>query len=118
MQYKLGQKVWYQPNNTRLGVGCEYEVLKVGHKWVTFGSEGHNRGRVLQGEIAVDGGNYSSHATLYSSKEEYLTKTNADRAFSRLRGNLSKVYRRPDHITLSRIQEAADLLGVAMGEEK
>lgn len=117
MDVKVGDTVYHVPGR-RHGVGRDAYVVAVGRKWVScsFSPERkHVAFRFDKSDGRVDGGQYTSTAKIYASREEYeavamLSKTWADARFivSRHLGPP------PAGVTVERIHEAMTLLGFDM----
>lgn len=68
--FKIGQSLYFVPNNKSNNTTEWWTVEKVGRKWLTC--KRYNREcRVDKKTLNVDGGNYNSPGRCYLSKEEY-----------------------------------------------
>ena len=101
MELKVGQTLWYVPNERR-GMPHHVTVLKVGRKWADIG---HGR-RISIETLCVDGGEYSSPGTSYLSKEDHDKEVALNKAWRRFM-DMARYANRPQGVRLSQIENAA-----------
>lgn len=94
--------------------GSEFmEVLKVGNKWATLGRPGRDWGHIKVHLVDryIDGGQYSSPGSVYLSEQEYGDVHGLAVAWAQFRKDIP--YRQPDGLTLTELNQAKVLLGMA-----
>jgi len=106
-EYKVGQKLWYVPSDSRRGPGREVTISAIGRKWAVL-DNGVYRFDINTGR--VDGGQYSSPGVVYKDEQTYLTFKEAQEAWDKLRYEMS--YYLPNGVTKENILSAAKLLGM------
>lgn len=113
MNYEIGQKLYRVPHDRRyLANAHEVTITAIGRKWLTVKELSWTREeRVDKETLLVDGGQYSSPAKCYLSKQHYesqLALDNAWRDFVELvhRGRVSV----PQGVTLEVIEQVKRLL--------
>ena len=112
MKKKLtaGDTVWLVWNERRRGAPQESVVSKVGRKWVYI-YNGYYRFDV--DTWRVDGGGYSSPATIYESKEAWEKEARIENAWCQFAENVRNQYGTvPSGATEEAIEQAAKLLGI------
>lgn len=122
MKLEVGQKLWYVSNSARLGAPYEIAVTAVGRKWAKT-EQDLGGGRTLAAHkieianLAADGGKYPSPGRAYLSREAWEIAKETDRLWSKLRRGLSYKISRTNDCTAEKIREAADALGVPLGDD-
>lgn len=107
MEYTVGQKLWFVPShNERWSSQKEVTVRKVGRKWVELDTGQ----RIEKGKRIIDGGDYSSPGSVYSSKQEYDNYVSLNNAWDDLRRTIDKRYSPPDGMTIEKIEQAKAIL--------
>jgi hypothetical protein len=107
---EVGMEVFYVPSSHRRGNPYSVTIAKVGKKWVTLA--GHF-GRFDIATWELDGGNYSSPGTCYPSEEEYNAQQLLSTTWREFKEKVK--YRHvPDSVTVEKIWQAADILGVEL----
>lgn len=105
----VGQKLWWVPSN-RHGSNREVGVTKVGRKWAQLS----NHHRIDVQTLVADAGEFSSPGTCYRDQAEYEAAAALERAWSRLRQDISLAYQRPEQVSLENIEAARSLLGLGV----
>lgn len=109
-QLAVGDTVWLVCNDGRRGDPQEHVVSKVGRKWIYID---RCRYRFDVDTWRVDGGGYSSPATIYESKEAWEKKESLENAWRRFAENVRNQYGTvPSGATEEAIEQAAKLLGI------
>ena len=109
-QLAVGDTVWFVWNDRRRGAPQETMVSNVGRKWVYI-DEGRYRFGV--DTWRVDGGKYSSPATIYESKKAWEKEVSLENAWRRFAENVRNQYGTvPSGATEETIEQAAKLLGI------
>jgi hypothetical protein len=104
---KVGQKLWYVPNDSRYESAREYTVKKVGRLFAEL-ADSQRRIRLDNLEVYVP--NYSSPGRCYLSQEEYAAEVALGRAWWDFKKRVDEHYRAPKGMTLERIAQAQALL--------
>jgi hypothetical protein len=113
MELKVGDKVLFVPRERRIGPPAWVTVFKVGHKWITLGTDGYrDRYRVAKGSSNVDGGQYTSPGTIWVSEEAYAEAVAIEKTWKAFRERLP--YPAPKGITRLDIEKAAAVLGIEL----
>lgn len=107
----VGDTLWWVPA-PRYGVAMEVSVTKVGRKWVTL-DNGH---RIDLETWTADGGNFMSPGTCWLSREAWERNTVLVQSWERLRRDASNLWRPPRDMTVERIAQVRDLLGLPKEE--
>ena len=107
MKLTVGQKVWFQPSQTRSHHTPAYwTVVSVGRKWATLATEYHREYRLQIGQVWVDAGGYQSPGRIWESREAYESAVERDHAWRKLRSIVGDAYsREAAHLTTDRINE-------------
>jgi len=85
------------------------DIIKVGRKWATLDS---NMGRFDIKTWRIDGGAYSSPGTCYPNEQEYNDEQELNKAWRKLSDFFRHHYTRHPDVTVEKIKQAAELLGV------
>lgn len=107
---KPGDKLWLVNNDCRRGPPREVEVCSVGRVWGYLDTWRKTRFSLETG--AVDGGECSSPARVYSSEREYDIAVERSRAWERLSRGIREMRRSPIHLTTQDINGICGLLGI------
>ncbi len=109
-QLAVGDVLWIVPNLRRRGPSREVVVSNIGRKWVYF-DEGN--GRFDAETWLVDGGMYSSPATIYESQDEYEKIVSIKKAWGRFAESVrDQCGHTPKGVTEEAIEQAAKLLNI------
>lgn len=106
-----GMTLFYVPSS-RYGQPREVTVERIGRKWAYLA--GRN-GRVDMETLAVDGGQYSSPAQCYGSREEWEAETERGKTWTTLRRAMP--YSPPPGVSVADIRAAAHLLSIDVRED-
>ena len=103
---KVGDRLWFVPNERRGGDPYEVEVRSVGRKWASIAPPGWHREeyRIDITTLGADGGKYSSPGRAYRDRAEYEAKQALFKAWSGFLDTLNR-WRPPSHLTASDIAE-------------
>lgn len=105
-----GMVLFYVPSH-RYGQPREVTVERVGRKWAYLSG---NNGRVDVETLIVDGGQYSSPARCYGSREEWEADTERGKTWALLARKMP--YSPPEGVDTDDIKKAAELLGIDVTE--
>ena len=109
-QLAVGDTVWLVWNDRRRGAPRDAVVSKVARKWVYINE---CRYRFDVDTWRVDGGGYSSPATIYESKETWEKEVSLENAWRQFSENVRNRYGTvPSGATEEAIEQAAKLLGI------
>jgi hypothetical protein len=110
----VGQTLIFVPSERRRGIDpVEVTVEKVGRKWAAIS----NRRRIGIGDLAADGGQYSSPGRCYLSREEYDGKVRAESAWRALSRAIDQRWNPPEGVSVAKIEAAAKMLGLTLDAE-
>lgn len=95
--------VWNRNSGLRTGTMEDYEIIRVGRRWVTF-KRGHAEGRYEvegegEGPFDIDAGGYSSPGMAFMTREAAETWLARVRLWDGLR-DFMRTHRPPDTLTL------------------
>ncbi len=107
MKLEVGQTLWWVP---RHGAPCDVTVTKVGRKWVTLS----NYRRVLADTLMVEA---DSQTRCYLDRTAHEADMALGAVWREFLRQLNPSYRAPPGMTIERIQQAAELLGINLPEE-
>lgn len=113
--FKVGDTVWLEFNGSRRN-GGEFTIRKIARKWIMIGRAGHPDSRndyrfSRDNWRYVDGGDYTSPATVYLNEEEYKEQQEIGRLWAEIRNRICI----PD-VSLDDMREAARLLGIGVSQ--
>lgn len=111
MNVKVGQKLWFVPNE-RHGNPREVTVTKVGRKW--FETDGYTP-RISVESLKADGGQYLSPGRCYLSKSEHTHAVATTQAWSEFKRQIERMWQSPD---LEQITAAREALGMSNTNDK
>lgn len=103
-----GQTLWWVPRNNRYREPFEVTVTKVGRKWIHL----DNHHRIDAETLEADGAGYSPPGVCYLSQGAYESETALNQAWRSLQQDLH-LLRAPAGITVEKIREARELLGLS-----
>jgi hypothetical protein len=104
---KVGQKLWYVPNDSRYESAREYTVKKVGRLFAEL-ADSQRRIRLDNLEVYVP--NYSSPGRCYLNQEEYVAEVALGRTWRSFKMRIDGHHHAPKGMTLERIAQAQALL--------
>lgn len=107
----VGDCLFYVANDNRRSTS-HVSVEKIGRKWVTLS----NYVRVDISTLAADGGDYMSPGTAYRTEKEYRDRLAVREAWASLNRHLGRMYSMPDGMTVEKMDQIADLLGIDRSE--
>ena len=110
MKLKVGQKLWYVPNNR--GGQHEVTVIKVGRMWAHVGTHVGIRGRIDMETLIADGGGYGSPGRCYLSQEHYNSELRRVRKWGELCQAMRLFNNPPKHITVDDIDVILNMVRV------
>ena len=113
--FKVGDSVWLEFGSRRYA-GGKYTIRKIARKWITIVRAEHPESRndyrfSRDNWRYVDGGDYTSPATVYLNEDEYREQQEIGRLWAEIRG----LYGIPA-ISLQDMREAARLLGIGVSQ--
>lgn len=114
----LGQKLWHVPSQHRASPEKNQyvTVTRVGRKWAYFNLYGNeyrfDLAKQWRGGFPVDGGRYSSTATVYLDKESYEAQAECERLFTEFQLKLG--YSPQPNVSASDVLDAAKMLGIEL----
>lgn len=112
IEYKLGLMLWYEPTDLRHSTGFPLKVTKVGRKWVDLGDDRYpQRYRVAIGQVAVDGGQYSSPGRVWLSQSECLVRRDLEKQWRDVAHEMLRS-QPPAGLMPEHMREAKRLLGI------
>ena len=85
MDFKIGQKLWFQNRDTRC-TSYYVTISKIGKKWIY--ADLH---KINKDTLVVDGERYSSPGKCYESKEEYERQNKLDKEWHILRNQIERI---------------------------
>lgn len=97
--FKVGQKLWFVPSQTRTGSPREVTVEKVGRVWATLDND-----RRCDASGRVDGGQYQSPGHCYESRELYELQRSRLTAWRRFKYGLEGK-KMPDALTIEALAQ-------------
>jgi hypothetical protein len=103
---KVGQVLWFVPNEIRRNKPEAVTVEKIGRKWAHIG----NGARADLDTLVVDGGVYTSPGRCWLHKEAWEAETRRQDAWLRLRQGIERHRKAPDGLSLEQIERAAAVL--------
>jgi len=106
MEYTVGQKVWFE-STARYINSREMSVTRVGRKWVEIGVH-----KIEKGSNRLIGFDGNTIGTLHVSKEEAEAAKKLESEFSRLKGEVSTLWSTPNGVTLEKIAQVREILGL------
>lgn len=105
----VGMEVFVVPTSSRREKPYTATIKSIGRKWITL--DGYN-GRFDISDWRIDGGNYSSPGTVYPSEQVYNAEQELNKAWGKLSDVFRHHYTRHPDVTVEKIKQAAELLGV------
>ncbi len=108
---EVGMEVFVVPCSNHRGKPYTATIAKTGRIWATLDG---NNGRFDISTWRLDGGQYSSPGTCYPSEQEYNAQQELSKAWSKLSDRFRHHYTRHPDVTLEKIKQAAELLGIAL----
>lgn len=108
----VGQELFFVNHQTRSAITQIVSVVKIGRKWADLS----NRHRIDMVTFRADGGGYNSPGTAYLSEQIYRDKVALSRAWQSLTQKISGMYSIPTGMTIEKIDQIADLLGIDRSE--
>lgn len=109
---KVGQELYMVPSR-RMGDPRMVTIAKIGRIWATL--EGHT-GRICMERLFLDGGQYSSRASCYLSKDDYLQRKERERVWNEFSRQVDQMGLHED-ISIAGIKRAAFILGIGIKEK-
>jgi hypothetical protein len=106
----VGDCLFYVANDNRRST-TTVSVVKIGRKWVELS----NRNRVDIMSLEADGGQYSSPGTAWLSEQAYRDRVALQDAWRSLRRQIDGLYGAPAGLTIEKMDQIADLLGIDRG---
>lgn len=108
----VGQSLFFVNNQTRQETTRTVTVLSVGRKW----AELDNRTRIDMVSLRADGRGFTSPGTAYLSEGDYREKVVIRDAWNSLSRHLGRLHSMPAGMTVEKMDQIADLLGIERGE--
>ena len=102
MPLRVGQRLWFVPNDRRSGAPYEVTVEKIGRKWALIGY----RRRIDVETLKVDGGNYTSPGQCYEDRAAYETEVALQSAWSDFQQKVRSAWSVPEGVTMDEIRAA------------
>lgn len=108
---KVGDTIWVAPRGTfsrHISPGSPQRVETVGRVWITT-----DRGKRYEKATGlVDAGKYAPTSKAWRSQQEYDEHDGLNVAWEKLAHRLCRIHGMPDGITLEKIQQVRELLGL------
>lgn len=109
----VGQELFLVLNGSHLSGGKPVTVTAVGRKRAEIDDGRH---RINIRTLYVDGNGYSSPGRCYLSEQEWKDNVLRQDAWASLRRNIEHMYTLPTDLTIEKMDQIADLLGIDRGE--
>ena len=109
----VGRELFLVLNRRHLPGGKPVTVTAVGRKWAEID---HGKHRINIQTLYVDGGGYSSPGRCYLSEQEWKDNVLRKDAWGSLRQKIERMYTLPADLTIQKMDQIAELLGIDRGE--
>jgi len=107
---KVDMDVFVVHTNRGAVLGTTMKIIKVARKWATL----TNGERFDIVTWVLDPGNHNNFGNAYPSEQEYVNELALKEAWSNFKYGISRYYSLPDILTIERIKQAAELIGIKL----